>query len=123
LKLIKVLFLTTFILFYACNSIDTSNPNAMLITSVKSGNLDYVKLAIAQGANINFKDENGGTPLHWAVYYNRKEIVRFLLMQGADPFITDNNGITPIDLAKINNRREIIEIFKKYLEEKRKQLY
>jgi len=120
LKIFKLLIIGLIILFISCNRIDTSSPNAMLITSAKAGDLDYLKLAIAKGANINMQDENGGTPLHWAVYYNRKEIVKFLLMQGANPFITDKNGITPIDLARINNRREILKIFEEYLNNRNK---
>jgi ankyrin repeat protein len=90
----------------------------MLITSAKAGNLDYVKLAIAQGANINAKDDKGGTALHWAVYYNHKEIVKFLLMQGANPFEVDNQGVSPIDVARMNNKKEILKIFEEYLKKK-----
>jgi len=98
-----------------------SNPNSMLLSSAKVGNLDYVKLAIAQGADINTRDENGGTPLHWAVYYNHKDIVEFLLMQGANPFAVDNQGVNPIDVAKMNNKKEILAIFEKYLNKTRKK--
>ena len=86
----------------------------MLLSATKSGNLEYVKLAIAKGANINTKDEKGSTPLHWATYYEYTEIIRFLLMEGANPYEKDNYGLTPIDVAKFNNKRKALKIFKEF---------
>jgi len=119
MKKLYLLILSILITFISCNRIDTSNPNNMLLSAAKVGRLDYVKMAVAKGADLNTRDRNGGTALHWAVYYNHKEIVEFLLMQGASPFIVDNQGVTPIDVARINNRKEILKIFEKYLNSKK----
>ncbi|RUM60358.1 MAG: hypothetical protein DSY53_00845 [Persephonella sp.] len=100
------------IFIFSCNHIDTSTPDRMLLTASKSGNIEYVKLAIAKGANLNAKDDKGSTALHWAVYYGYKDIVRLLIMQGANPYITDNYGLTPIDVARFNQKTEILKIFK-----------
>ena len=86
----------------------------MLLTASKNGNLEYVKLAIAQGANINAKDEKGSTALHWATYYEHTDIIRFLLMQGANPYETDKYGLTPIDVAKFNKKEKALKIFKEF---------
>lgn len=86
----------------------------MLISSAKVGNIDYVKLAIAKGANLNAKDEKGSTALHWASYYGYKNIVKLLLLQGANPYEVDNYGLTPFDVAKINKKKEVLKIFKSY---------
>ena len=119
MKRIVLLILPIFIIFVGCNRIDTSSPNNMLISAAKAGRLDYVKMAVAKGADLNTQDRNGGTALHWAVYYNHKDVVEFLLMQGASPFIIDNQGVTPIDVARINNRKEILKVFEKYLNPKK----
>lgn len=108
------LIILTFILFLSCNRIDTSTPDRMLLTASKVGNIDYVKLAIAKGANLNVKDENGSTPLHWATYYEYTDIIKLLLMQGANPYITDNYGLTPIDVAKFNKKEKALKIFKEF---------
>ena len=110
----KILYVFILLFIFSCNSIDTSTPNKMLLTAAKSGSLDYVKLAIAKGANINTKDEKGSTALHWATYYEYTDIIRFLLMQGANPYITDNYGLTPIDVARFNRKEKALKIFKEF---------
>ena len=46
--------------------------------AVWSGSLDTVKILIDAGANLNAKDAIwNGTPLAWAEYGNRKEIVEY----------------------------------------------
>ncbi len=106
----KVLFLFVSLLLFSCHSY-SPDKNSQLIEAVKDGNIDRVRLLIAEGADINFQDKNGSTPLHWAAYYGRKEIAKLLLMQGASPYIKDKNGITPIDVARINRQEEILKIF------------
>lgn len=39
---------------------------------------------IERGADVNFVDKEGGTPLHTAVLHGDKRLVRFLLSRGAD---------------------------------------
>jgi len=103
----------------SCKRIDTSDPNQMLIVASQMGDIDRVRLAIAKGANINAQDENGGTALHWAVFYEHGNIVRLLLMHGANPYIKDKNGITPIDVARINRKIKMLKIIEKYIKDKK----
>ena len=37
--------------------------------AVYDGNIDAVKQHLAAGADVNAKDEHGGTPLHRAVFF------------------------------------------------------
>ncbi|RMD45923.1 MAG: ankyrin repeat domain-containing protein [Aquificota bacterium] len=106
-----IIFLGVFL--FSCQQYST-DINIQLIEAVKSGNIDRVRLLIAKGADINAKDERGGTPLHWAAYYNRKEIAKLLLMQGANPEIKDKNGFTPEDVARINGKKEILNLLKEF---------
>ena len=41
-------------------------------------------------------DLPGRTPLHWAAYYGRDNVVRYLLSVGAVANATNNYGITPL---------------------------
>lgn len=63
---------------------------------------DDIKLAeilINNGANINDKDRNGHTALHYCVYYKNYKLMEFLVNNGADMDVQDNNGNTPLQLS------------------------
>ena len=48
------------------------------------GNIAVVKQLLADGVNVNAKEEDGGTALHWAAQEGHKEIVELLISSGAD---------------------------------------
>ncbi|RHZ56270.1 uncharacterized protein CDV56_104947 [Aspergillus thermomutatus] len=65
------------------------------------GRIQFVRLLLREGANINSQDRYRGTPLHCA---QTLEICEFLIDRGADPNIRDKEGRTPIfshDYAKV----------------------
>jgi ankyrin repeat protein len=62
------------------------------------GDLEAVKQHVAAGADVNAKDNNGWTPLHFAS--DRKNVAEFLIKKGADVNAKDKYGDTPLDLAK-----------------------
>lgn len=51
-------------------------------------------------AQLNIKNNEGMTALHWAVKEEKEKVVELLLENGADPTIKNNEGETSIDLAK-----------------------
>ena len=61
---------------------------------------------------LNKTDQQGQTPLHWAVKYNKHpDIIRVLISLGANPLVKDNLGQISLDLAtKSKSDEEIIEI-------------
>ena len=62
--------------------------------------LDVIKTLIQGGVKINIADDDGDTPLHYAVANNNKAVVIELLKCGANPKILNNRGATPIFKAK-----------------------
>ena len=70
-------------------------------------NIEAVKQAIADGADVNAKEEYGGTPLHNAASGGRKEVVELLIAAGADMEAKDMGGLTPLHFSA---NKEIAEL-------------
>ncbi|XP_052195636.1 calmodulin-binding transcription activator 3 isoform X2 [Diospyros lotus] len=68
---------------------------------------------LAAGVNVNFRDVNGWTALHWAAFCGRERTVAFLISQGAaagalaDPTPIYLSGQTPADLASSKGHKGI----------------
>jgi len=56
---------------------------------------------LEHGANLNVQDNDGRTPLHYAVENCHVDVARVLFDHGADPTIRDNEGMTPLDYGRI----------------------
>ncbi len=54
-----------------------------LIEAVSMGDTEKVQTLLAQGADVNAKDNDGATALMWAKKKGQKEIVRILKEAGA----------------------------------------
>ena len=79
--------------------------------AAKLGNIEDVKRLLADGANVNAKNDNGSTPLHNAVWIGRKEVAELLIANGADVNAKeDENGISPLHWAVKEGHKEIIEL-------------
>ena len=84
------------------------SPNELLHQAVIDGNIEAVKQHIAAGADVNAKDENGVTPLHWT---ETKEIAELLIAKGADVNAKDDwSGSTPLHRAATFGYKEIAEL-------------
>jgi hypothetical protein len=56
------------------------------------------------------KDENGATPLHWAVLNDHKEAVELMLANRADVNARKNNGDSPLHWAAVRNHSDMVEL-------------
>ena len=91
----------------------------LLQQSVTDGNVEAVKQHLADGADVNVKDEARGlTPLHFATQNGQKEIVELLIADGADVNAKMNNGMTPLDCSALippsSNKTEIVDLLRKH---------
>jgi hypothetical protein len=67
-----------------------------ILEIVENGDLDNLKVALENGADINIKNSLGQTPLHIAAIKNDKDIAELLINNGAKIEVKDNNGETPL---------------------------
>ena len=95
----------------------TSIHQAAMYASTKT-----VKQHLATGTVVNAKDEEGGTPLHFATGWDHKEIVELLIDAGADVNAKDDVGDTPLDVAIQLKRTEIGNLLRKHGAKTREEL-
>ena len=62
------------------------------------------------GANVNASDEDGCTPLIWAVLAGSEESVKLLIGRGADVNCKNNEGETPLHIAAMSGAAPIAKI-------------
>ena len=72
----------------------TSNDLLQISALHSHSKLNFIKLFVSYGANVNYVDWNGSTPLHAA---NNLGVIKFLVSKGANPNILNNDGLLPGD--------------------------
>ena len=80
-----------------------------MIEAGRRGDKEFVELLISAGADVNAKNNDGDTPLHFAASRDYKK-VQMLLSAGADVNAKDKNGDTPLHRAAKNDHKEIAEL-------------
>lgn len=78
-----------------------------LLEAVKEGDTESVKELLGKGADVNAKDEDGGTALMWAAAKGNKDIVKKLLAQEADVNAKSQTGKTALIAAAEKDQTEI----------------
>ena len=85
-----------------------------LVNALLSRDLSRAKELLAQGVDINSKNDKGWSPLHLMVENFVPEAVRFLLENGANPDQTDTFGVTPLHLAIDTETDRFTDEFARY---------
>jgi len=93
----------------------TKAPDISIGEAAFKGNIEAVKQHLDAGADVNAKDENGFTPLHYATLGGHKEIAELLIAEGADVNAKvvsgPNQGKTPLDAA---NETDLADLLRKH---------
>ena len=75
-----------------------------------AANKETAELLIANGADINAKDDTGGTPLFWAALEGNEEVAKLLIRQGADVNAAGRKGWTALHWAVAMAQKKSVEL-------------
>lgn len=82
--------------------------------AVRKGDLEKIKDMLIDNPDlISSKDDDGWTPLHFAVATDHKDIAELLLARKAKVDAKDNNGNTPLLVASANGHKDVVELLLK----------
>ena len=75
--------------------------NTLLHHAVSNEQLAVVMYLISKGADVNVRNRDGWTPLHWAAHLNKGiDVARFLIARGANLNAKTKSGDTPLEWAR-----------------------
>jgi len=76
---------------------------------IKAGERSNALALIRAGIDVNMPQNDGTTPLHWAVYQVDEDLVSTLLRNEANPNVSNNFGATPLSEAVRVANVELVE--------------
>jgi ankyrin repeat protein len=89
--------------FVCCIAVCTASAHAAsdlrLIDAVKTHNATAARALARQGFDVNARQPDGSTALHWAAHWDDVEIAELLLKCGANPNAKNDYGLMPLWMA------------------------
>ncbi len=92
--------------------------------AIRAGNLEEAETLLKDGADVEVRDRDGWSLLHYACFHNHVSIVRFLLEHGTD---VNAKAMTSADMTVIDYlrvpaphktaREELLDLFRQYAPE------
>ena len=102
------IFVVLFLL--GLNSADAAD---RLVDAVKARDKSAVHALLNQRADVNGRENDGTTALHWAAYNDDSELVDLLIRSGARAKAVNRYGVTPLYSACVNGNAVIISMLLK----------
>ena len=85
--------------------------------SKRKGLSEMTKLLIKRGAEINYENRRGKTPLYKAIYWRNKETAELLIANGAEvnkQYIILTTNKTLLDIAKRRKNLDCVDLLRKH---------
>ena len=80
-----------------------------LIQAVMNQDLAAARALVAAGADVNLRQLDGATALHWAVHWEDLEATEFLISAGANVDTANDLRVTPLLMACTSGNAVIVE--------------
>jgi len=106
---LRVRFATMVAMLAACSFHPVAAAAPALVDAMEQRDFSAVRVLIGKG-EVNARQVDGMTALHWAVHHDRADLTESLLAAGADVNATNRYGVTPLSLACTNGNTGIIEL-------------
>jgi lysophospholipase L1-like esterase len=95
--------------------INTEIPNRLsanksLLAAALHGNVQEIKKAILQGADVNCRDINGNTPLNMVAKLSYYNLVKYFVDKGAEVNTANDEKITPLHYGVEYNNVKIVKL-------------
>jgi ankyrin repeat protein len=73
------------------------------------GHIDILKFLMEKGCDLEAKNEDGFTALHWAAYVGNLDSCKTLIEKGANLKAKNSEGKKPADLAETQEVKKFIK--------------
>ena len=97
--------------FAGANINSRSNGDMPLFIAAGEGRSDVVRYLLAEGADVNAREQLGDTALTEATYYGHLALIKELLSHGADVNAIGNDG-TALDIALNRHNSAVADLLK-----------
>src|SRR6185503_15257433 len=104
-KVVRRTFTIALLLFA---SVVPAGAQSAIVDAIKAGDAAHVRALIDKRVDVNVGQQDGTTPLHWAVDRDRPDIVQMLIRAGANVKAANRYGATPLWLALVNGNPKTI---------------
>ncbi len=87
-----------------------AQPDLRLVEAIRDSDRHAVGALLEEPVDVNARQPDGATALHWAVYLNDIETAELLVAAGAVPDASNELGVTPLYLACENGNAAVVRV-------------
>jgi ankyrin repeat protein len=84
-----------------------------LVLAAKDQDAAGIRVLLKKHADVNARQGDGATALHWAAHWDDRQTADLLIHAGANANAADDEGVTPLSLACLNGSPAMVEMLLK----------